>query len=87
MLFLALKKVQMVKKTPCQIPTFQEKLALAKFSNAPTGENALPLNAISESMNFRFAQQEDFLGKLINISITFVYLLISSMLTCFIKNH
>ena len=86
MLFLALKKVQMVKKTPCQIPTFQEKLALAKFPNAPTGENALPLNAISKSMNFRFAQQEDFLGKLTNISITFVYLLISSMLMCFIKN-
>ena len=86
MLFLALKKVQMVKKTPCQIPTTLEKLALAKFPNAPTGEKALPLNAISKSMNFRFVQQEEFLGKLTNISITFVYLLISSILTCFIKN-
>ena len=67
MLFLlALKKVQMVKHIPCHIPTTQQKISLAKFLIAPIGEKALPLNAISKSMNFTFAQ------KLNNISITFV---------------
>ena len=55
MSFLALKKVQIVKNTPCQIPTNQQKTALSKFPIAPTGENALLLNAISKSMNFPFA--------------------------------
>ena len=54
MLFLASKKVQMVKNTPCQIPTTQQKIPLAKFPIAPTGEKALPFNAISKSMNFPF---------------------------------
>ena len=58
----------------------------AKFPIAPTGEIPLPLNAISKTLNFPFAQKEDFLRKLTNISITFIYLLFSSMLTCFIKN-
>ena len=62
-LFLASKKVQMVKNTPCQIPTTQQKIPLAKFPITPTGEKALPFNAISKSMNFPFAQKEDFLGK------------------------
>ena len=69
---LALKKVQMVKNTPCHIPTTQPKIPLAKFLIVPIGEKALPLNAISKSMNFPFAQKEDFVGKLTNISIIFV---------------
>ena len=72
MLFLASKKVQMVKNTPCQIPTTQQKIPLAKFPIALTGEKALPFNAISKSMNFSFTQKEDFLGKLTNVSIIFV---------------
>ena len=83
---LALKKVQVVKNTPCQIPTTQQKIILAKFFIAPTGEKALAFNAISESMNFPFAKKEDFLEKLTNITITIVYLLFFSMLTWFIKD-
>ena len=60
MLFLASKKVQIVKDTPCQIPTTQQKIPLAKFPIAPTGEKALPFNAISKSMNFPFAQKDFF---------------------------
>ena len=45
---------------------------LAKFPIAPTGEEDLLLDAISKSMNFTFAQKEDFCGKLTNINITFV---------------
>ena len=72
MLFLlALKKVQMVKHIPFHIPTTQQKISLAKFHIAPIGEKALPLNAISKSMNFPFEQKEDFWGKLNNSSITF----------------
>ena len=72
MLFLlTLKKVQMVKNTPCHIPTTQQKIPLAKFPIPPIGEKALTLNVISKSMNFSFAQKEEFLGKLANISITF----------------
>ena len=64
MLFLASKKAQMVKNTHCQIPTTQQKIPLAKFPIAPTGEKApLPFNATSKSMNFPFAQKEDFFGK------------------------
>ena len=63
MLFLASKKVQMVKNTPCQIPTTQQKIPLAKFPITPTGEKALPFNAISKSMNFPFTQKEDFFEK------------------------
>ena len=62
MLFLASKKVQMVKNTPCEIPTTQQKISLAKFPIVPTREKALSLNAISKSMNFPFAQK-DFFGK------------------------
>ena len=70
-MFLDLKKIQMVKSTPCHIPTTQQKTPLAKFSIALTRQKALPLNVISKSMNFPFAQKDDFLGKLTNISITF----------------
>ena len=60
MLFLALKNVQMVKNTPCQIPNTQQKIPLAKFTIAPTGEKALSLNVISKSMNFPFTRKEEF---------------------------
>ena len=53
----------MIKITPCQIPTTQQKVPLAKFSIAPTGEKPLPFNVISKSMNFSFAQKEEFFGK------------------------
>ena len=62
MLFLALKKVQMIKNTLCQIPIIQQKILPAKFPIAPTGM-PLSLNAISKTLNFRFAQREDFFGK------------------------
>ena len=62
----------MVKNTPFHIPTTQQKILLAKFLIDPIGEKALPLNAISKSMNLRFAYKKDFAGKLTNISITFV---------------
>ena len=82
MLFLALKKVQMIKITPCQIPTTQQKnRPPAKFPISPTGEKHVPFNVISKSVSFTFAQKEDFLGKMTKISITFVYLLFSNMLT------
>ena len=69
---LALKKVKMVKNTPCHIPTTQQKIPLAKFLIVSIGEKALPLNAISKLMNFPFAQKEDFVGKLTDINIIFV---------------
>ena len=72
---------QMVKDTPRQIPTTRQKVSLSKFSIALTGEKTLTLNAISKLMNLTVAQKEDFLGKLANISITFLDLLFSSMLT------
>ena len=53
----------MVKNGPCQIPTTQQKVSLAKFPIAPTGEKALPLRAISKLMNFPVAHKKDFLGK------------------------
>ena len=62
-LFLALKKVQMVKNTLCQIPTTQQKVLPAIFPITPTGEKALLLNTISRSMSFQFAQKDDFFGK------------------------
>ena len=67
MLFLALKRVPMVKNTSCQIATTQQKISIV-----PTGEKGLPLNVISKSTNFPVAQEEDYLGKLTIISITFV---------------
>ena len=85
MLFLALKKVQMIKNTLCKIPIIQQKILPAKFPIALTGM-PLVLNAISKTKSFTFAQKEDFLEKLTNINITFVYLLFSRMVMCFIKN-
>ena len=71
---------QRVKETPCQIPTNRQKVSLTKFSIALTGEKTLPLNAISKLMNLTVAQKMDFLGKLTNISITFLNLLFSRIL-------
>ena len=45
-LLLALKKAQMVKNTRYQIPNTQQKISLAKFFIARTGEKTLPPNAI-----------------------------------------
>ena len=70
LLLLALKRAQMVKSTPRHIPTTQQKISLPKFIIAPIWEKVLRL--ILKSMNFPFAQKEDFGGKLTNISITFV---------------
>ena len=70
----------MVKDTPCQIPTNRQKVSLSKFPIALTGEKTLPVNVISKLMNLTVAKKEDFLGKLTNISITFLDLLFSSML-------
>ena len=53
----------------------------------PTGGIPSSLNAISKTLNYLFAQKKDFLRRLCTISITFVYLLFSSMLKYFIKNH
>ena len=77
MLFLALKKVQMVKITDSDHPT--------KFAIAPNGEIPLSRNAILKTLNCPFTPKEDFLEKLTNISITFVYLLFPIMLRCFSK--
>ena len=63
MLFLASKKVQIVKNTPCQIPTTQQKIPLGKFLIPPTGEKALHFHAISKSINSPFPQKEDFWGE------------------------
>ena len=82
-LFLALKKVPIVRNTPCHIPN--KKIPPAKFLIAPFGEMPLPLNAISKALNCLFALSDRFLGKPTN-SITFVYQLFSIMLKCFIKN-
>ena len=86
MLFEALKKVQMVKITPHEIPTTQQKKFSQNFPFPPTGGITLPFNAISKPLNCPFAPKEDFLRKIPNISITFVYLLFSIMRKCFIKN-
>ena len=53
----------MVKNTPCQIPTPQQKVSLVKFPIVPTGEKALPVHAISKLMNFPVAHKKDFFGK------------------------
>ena len=55
----------------------------SKFSIAATGAIPLPLNAISNTLNCLFANENDFWGKLANIMITFVYLLFPIKLTCF----
>ena len=86
MLLLALKMVSIVRNTPCQIPTIQQKHVPSKFHIAPIREMLLPLNAILKALNCPFASKDDFLGKLINISTTFAYQLFSIMLKCFIKN-
>ena len=51
MLFLALKKVEMVKFTPLQIPNTQQKKKPAKFSIPPTGGPPPFLNAIWKTLH------------------------------------
>ena len=64
MLFLlSLKMFQMIKNTLCYIPAARQNIPLAKFLIAPIREKALPFNVISKSMNFQFAQKEDFWRK------------------------
>ena len=54
----------------------------------PPTEGIPPLlNAILKTLNCSFAQKEDFLRKLSNISITLVYLLFSIKLKYTRKNH
>ena len=86
MLFLALKKVPIFRNTACRTRATQQKMPPAKCPIAPIGEMPLPLNTISKTLNCPFVSKEDFLGKLTNISIIFVYLLFSIMPKCFIKN-
>ena len=69
-----------------RFPPPNKNMPPAKFHTAPIGEILLPLNAILKALNCPFAPKEEFLGKLINISITFVYQLLSIMLKGFIKN-
>ena len=57
------------------------------MSYSSTGGIPPPLNAILKTLNCPFAEKEDFMIKLSNISITFAYLLFSIMLKYFIKNH
>ena len=71
MLFLALKKVQMVKITPCQILTNQQKNAPQNLPLPQMGRSPLPCNAILKTLNCPFTPKEDFLWKLANTSITF----------------
>ena len=49
------------------------------------GRSPLSRNAILKTLNCPFTPNEDFLEKLANISITFVYLLFPIMLKCFSK--
>ena len=86
MLFLVLKKVPIFRDTACQTPTTQQKIPPAKCPIAPIGKMPLTLNTISKTLNCPFASKEDFMGKLTNINITFVYQLFSIMSKCFIKN-
>ena len=72
----------MLKVTTCQILTPpNKKYCPEKFLIAPSGGiGGLSRNAISKTLNWPFAPKEDFLGKLANISITFVYLIFPIML-------
>ena len=84
MLFLALKKVQMVKITDSDHPTKKstpQNLPLFQMRRSP-----LSHNAILKTLNCPFTPKEDFLEKLANISINFAYLLFPIMLRCFSKN-
>ena len=71
MLFLDLKKVQMVKITPFQILTTPQKnstqFPIANWGyppgGYPTGGIPLSRNAISKTLNYRLAPNRNFLGK------------------------
>ena len=70
MLFLALKKVQMVKITSCQILTTQQKNPPHKISHCPDWWDPPIFHCILKNLNCPFAPREDFLGKLGITSIT-----------------
>ena len=69
MLFLALKKVQMVKITSCQILTTQQKNPPHKISHCPNWWDPPIFYCIAKNLNCPFAPKEDFFGKLGIISI------------------
>ena len=75
---LNFEKTQMVKMTPRMIPTTQQE----KFSQ----QNFPPPPTILEHLYCPFPPKENFLRKLPNISITFVYFLFSITVICFLKN-
>ena len=66
---------------------YVKKHLLEKFLIPPTEGISPLLNVISKTLNCSFAQKQDFLRKLSNISLTIVYLLFSIILKYFIKNH
>ena len=82
MLFLAFKKGPIFRNTSYQIPLNQQKYATNKISHCSNWKDA---PAILKALNCPLAPKEDFLGKLTNIIVTFVYQLFSIMLKCFIK--
>ena len=50
MLFLALKKIQLVKTTPCQIATSWLKIPQQNFPFPPLGKVSLTLNTICKNL-------------------------------------
>ena len=68
MLSLALKKVSIVRNTPCQTPTTPKNMPPAKFLIASIKEMPLPLVSFQKTLNCPFALKEDFFRKLTNIS-------------------
>ena len=62
MLVLALKKVQIVKITPLQIPTFNKPLP-SNFFLSPLGLLPLPLKIIWKTMNCPFNRKKIFFWK------------------------
>ena len=82
MLFLALKKVGIVKITPRQIPESQWKISYtANFSIAFTWENFhLPLNGIWKKPELFICMTRGFLKKITKVKSTFVYMLRTIMI-------
>ena len=70
----------MVKITPFQIPTTQQKNRPSKIFHCHGWTD--PPTAISNTLNCPFEPKKDFWGKLANIIITFVYLLFPMKLKC-----
>ena len=74
--YFSLKRVQIVKITPHQIPTTPPKISfIAKFLTAFTwGNFHLPWTLFAKNLDFPFALEKDFLEKITKVKITFVYL-------------